>query len=128
MIRAEWNDQKVEQIVGKLLQFGVLLAGAVVFIGGLLYLVQHGHEPVSYHTFVGEPPGLTAPIPVLHGIFALESKSIIQFGLLLLIATPVARVMLSVVAFGMERDHIYIIVTLVVLAILLYSLVWGGVQ
>ncbi len=128
MTQTGWNDQKVEQIVGKLLQSGVLLAGLVVFIGGLLYLLQHGHEPVSYHTFVGVPTGLTALLPILQGTLAMDSKSIIQFGLLLLIATPVARVLFSIVAFAMERDPIYIVVTLVVLLILLYSLFWGGVK
>ena len=128
MMRTGWDDQKVEQVVGTLLQFGVLLAGIVVLIGGALYLGQHGREPVGYHTFVGEPPGLTSLVPILKGLVAIESRSIIQFGLLILIATPVARVVFSIVAFGMERDHTYILVTLIVLVILLYSLFLGGVR
>jgi uncharacterized membrane protein len=45
-----------------------------------------------------------------------------QLGLLLLIATPIARVMFSAVAFAMERDRMYVGFTLIVLAVLLYSL------
>jgi uncharacterized membrane protein len=47
--------------------------------------------------------------------------------LLLLIATPVARVMFAVVGFAMERDPLYVLLTLIVLAVLLYSLLGSGV-
>jgi len=45
--------------------------------------------------------------------------------MLLLILTPVARVGFSVVAFVVERDRMYVAMTLVVLAVLLYSLLAG---
>ncbi len=51
----------------------------------------------------------------------------IQLGLLLLIATPIARVAFSVVGFAIERDRMYVVFTLIVLAILLYSLLGSGV-
>ena len=50
----------------------------------------------------------------------------IATGLLVLMATPVARVCFSVAAFAIQRDWVYVAITLLVLAILLYSLVWGG--
>jgi uncharacterized membrane protein len=55
----------------------------------------------------------------------LRGRSIIQFGLLLLIATPVARVLISAVAFALQRDRTYVLITLAVLGVLLLSL-WGG--
>jgi uncharacterized membrane protein len=42
--------------------------------------------------------------------------------LLLLIATPVARVLFSVLGFGLERDWMYVVITLLVLALLVYTL------
>ena len=45
-----------------------------------------------------------------------------QFGLLLLIATPVARVAMAVVGFALERDRLYVVVSLIVLTVLLLSL------
>jgi uncharacterized membrane protein len=42
--------------------------------------------------------------------------------LLLLILTPVARVAFSVAAFALERDWTYVAITLIVLAVLIYSL------
>ena len=45
-----------------------------------------------------------------------------QLGLLLLIATPVARVIFSAIVFAVENDRMYLLFTLLVLAVLLYSL------
>jgi uncharacterized membrane protein len=117
-----WNDQRIETIIGNLLRAGVILAAAVVFAGGILYLVRHGHETVSYSTFHGEPEALKSIVGVFHGVMALQARAIIQLGLLLLIATPIARVVFSAVAFALEHDYLYVCITLVVLAILLYSL------
>ena len=126
MKHASWNDKKVERIVGALLQLGVSLAGFVVLIGGVLYLVHFAHMPVNYRSFRGEPAELRSLVPIMSGVLHLESRAVIQFGLLLLIATPVARVMFSVVAFALERDRTYVIVTLIVLGILLCSLLGAG--
>ena len=58
--------------------------------------------------------------------FPWHSRGLIQFGLLLLIAVPVARVAFSVVAFALQRDRTYVVVTLIVLAVLLYGLTRAG--
>jgi uncharacterized membrane protein len=123
----DWNDEKVEQIVGNLLQLGVSLAGFVVLIGGVLYLFSYAHVPVSYRSFHGEPVELRSFLGIVRGAVHLEGRGVIQYGLLLLIATPVARVMFSVVAFALEWDRTYVVVTLAVLAILLYSLLGTAV-
>jgi uncharacterized membrane protein len=49
-------------------------------------------------------------------------EAVIQLGLLILIATPVARVIFSLVGFVLERDRVYVAITLAVLAILAYSI------
>lgn len=120
-----WADEKVEKIVGVLLQVGVLLAGAVVFAGGILYLIRFGQSPANYRAFVGESIELRGASSVLKGAVHFEGPAVIQLGLLLLIATPVVRVIFSLAAFWLERDRIYIICTSLVLAILLFSL-FGG--
>ena len=122
MKQVTWNDRTVEQIVGRLLQIGVSLAGLVVLVGGVLYLFGNAHVALDYRSFQGEPAGLRGLLPIVGGAVDLDSRAVIQLGLLLLIATPVARVVFSVVAFAMERDRTYVLVTLIVLGILLYSL------
>jgi len=117
-----WNDVKVEIIIGTLLRSGVITAAAVVLAGAGLYLVRHGHAPIDYSTFHGEPAKLRMPSDIIHDTLGGSGRAIIQLGLLLLIATPIARVAFSVVAFAIEHDYLYVLVTLIVLAVLLYSL------
>jgi len=122
---AAWTDERVELIVGNLLRAGVTIAASVVALGGTIFLIRHGRELPHYHVFVGEPTRLRTVGGILSGAMTLRGSEIIQFGLLLLIATPVARVAFSVVAFALERDRLYVVITLAVLGILLFSLAGG---
>jgi uncharacterized membrane protein len=126
MKRGTLTDQKVEIVLGTLLQVGVILSGAVVLVGGILYLIHYGSNPASYHVFNGKRAVINNLSQVLSGVSHLDGRAIIQLGLLLLIATPVIRVIFSVAAFWLERDRVYVAFTLVVLAVLLYSLFLGS--
>ncbi len=121
-----WTPGHAERVIGTLLRAGVLLAATVVVLGGALYLVRHGGATPEVAVFEGEPADLTSPHGILRDALALRARGIIQLGLLLLIATPVARVALSVVVFALEKDRGYVGVTLIVLALLLYSLLASG--
>jgi len=122
-----WTDERVEGIIGNLLRAGVLLAAAVVLLGGGIFLVRHGGELPHYRVFRGEPSDLRTVSGILADALSFRGRNIIQLGILLLIATPVARVAFSVVAFTLERDWLYVVVTLVVLAVLLFSLAGGRI-
>ena len=123
MTGSDWSDRRVESIVGNLLRAGVTLAGSVVLAGGVIFLVRHGTQPAHYRVFVGEPSDLRRLRGILHGVLALRGRAIIQLGLLLLIATPIARVAFSMFGFAEEKDRLYVLFTGIVLVILLYSLV-----
>ncbi len=120
------TDSGIERMVSVILRTGVLIAGSVVLAGGAYYLVRHGHEMADYHTFHGQPAIDRIVGQIIAGAFALRARSIIQLGILLLIATPIARVAFSLVGFALERDRTYVVITAIVLAVLLYSLVSGG--
>jgi uncharacterized membrane protein len=120
--RARWTDRDVEEIMGGLLRAGVMLAAGVVFIGAMVYLHRYGHSSADYRIFRGEPTELRHVRGIFRDVIQWHGRGIIQLGLLLLIATPVARVIFSVVAFAIERDRMYVFFTLWVLAILLFSL------
>lgn len=120
-----WSDQRVEKVVGNLLRLGVSLAAAVVLLGGVLYLVHHGLAAPDYRVFRGEAAYLRGLGGIVADARSLHSRGVIQLGLLLLIATPVARVAFSAFAFLGQRDWRYVVVTLIVLAVLLYSLTAG---
>lgn len=120
--RSRWTDAHVELLVGNLLRYGVLTAAAVAFVGGVFYLASYGGTTADYHVFRGEPSQLRSVSGVVGGALARDSRSIIQLGLLLLIATPIARVAFSLVAFLRQRDRTYVVITAIVLALLLYGL------
>ncbi len=116
------NDKSVEIFLGRLLRWGVSLAALVVFVGGVWFVAESYDVPQSYREFRGEPADLRAVPQIVHGAIALRPLELIQLGLLLLIATPVARVMFSVLGFALERDWMYVVITLLVLALLIYTL------
>jgi uncharacterized membrane protein len=121
----DWSDERVEQRLGNLLRAGVLLAAAVVACGGIVYLIRHGTERTDLGRFHGEDVTLRKPVGIVRSALTLHGRGLIQLGLLLLIATPVARVAFSAFAFGRQRDWTFVVITLVVLLLLLCSLLWG---
>ena len=123
--RQGWTDQRVEQTIGRLLRDGLIIATAVVVIGAIIYLIRHGAQHPDYRLFRGEPADLRGIGGMLRQSADWRGRDLIQLGLVLLLATPVARVAFSVVAFLFQRDRLYLAVTLVVLGILLYSIAGG---
>ena len=115
------DDKHLEAIIGQLLRAGVLLAAAVVFAGGAAYVFQHHHERIHYRVF-NPGGGLRTVGGIAQSALHLDSRGIIQLGLLLLIATPVARVVLAIAGFALERDHLYVVVSTIVLVVLIFSL------
>ena len=116
------DDKRLEIIIGNLLRVGVLLSAAIVFIGGVMYLAQHDGQPVSYKTFTAGGPDTRTLAGIVNSAAHLRPEGLIALGLLLLIATPVARVVMAIVGFALERDRLYAVVSLIVLAVLLFSL------
>jgi uncharacterized membrane protein len=121
------GDERFERFLATLLRSGVLLSALFVIAGGTVYLLRHHSETADYATF-NETPEL--PLRTLSEIGAAvaqgRGRGIVQFGLLLLIATPVARVACSIAGFARQRDGTYVLLTLTVLAVLLYSLFLEG--
>jgi len=122
------TDQSLEIAISVILRTGVSIAGAVVLFGGILFLLRHGAQPVNYHQFHGEPPADRHIGGIISGVLAFQARSIIQLGVLLLIATPIARVALSLIGFTFERDRTYVVITAIVLAVLTYALISGAIQ
>jgi uncharacterized membrane protein len=127
MRHSSLDDRGIEVMIGNLLRAGVLIAAAVVVFGAVVYLSHYAFRPANFSVFRGEAAALRTLPAIVKGAVHFDGKSIIQFGLLLLIATPVARVLLSVIGFADERDYLYVALTLIVLAVLLYSLIGSGV-
>ena len=118
------DDTDIELRMGRLLQWGVTLAGAVMLVGGAIYLSRHAGEIPDYKNFHGVLPQFKTVSGILHGVVALQGRAIIQLGVLLMIATPVFRVAFALAAFALERDWLYSVISGIVLALLGYALFW----
>ncbi len=116
------TDSKMEQMISVLLRSGVLVAGAVVLVGGVYYVTAHAAESADYGKFIGQPDADRFLPQIVAAAVALRPRSVIQFGILLLIATPILRVALALVGFAVERDRQYVVIAAIVLALLLFSL------
>jgi uncharacterized membrane protein len=121
-----FDDRRMETLMGRLLQAGVLLASAVVLVGGVLYVRGHLGGAVNYRSFVGEPAALRSGRGLLRLVMRGDPAALIQVGVLLLVATPVARVVFAVAGFALERDRLYVAVSVAVLAILAASLIYSA--
>lgn len=119
----EWNEDRIHLLMGNLLRIGVMVSAAVVAVGAVMFLVKYGSMPTHYRTFRGEPVFLRNVPSIFRFALAEHTRGLIQVGLLLLIATPIARVVFSVYAFARERDRMYVGITTFVLVVLLFSLV-----
>ena len=116
------TDEKLEIIIGNLLRGGVIASAIIVLLAGFVFVVQHHVDTVNYSKFHLERSDLRTIGGILQSAGALRPDALIQLGLLLLIATPIARVALAAIGFYLEGDSTYVVVSLIVLSILLVSI------
>jgi uncharacterized membrane protein len=121
-MKSKLNDRDVEKSMGNLLRIGVLSSAFIVAAGAILYFTQHGKDVASYRKFIGEPKRFTELRSVWTTALRGRGRSIIQLGLLVLIATPIARIVFSVIGYVFEKDYLYVMLTLAVLAIILINI------
>src|SRR5260370_39946396 len=110
------KEKLAANIISWVLRGGVILSASIILIGFLMLPLRPGG--LSVQRFLSFPQTLSQ---VWAGLLVLHPQAIITLGLLLLIATPVMRVAVSIVAFALERDHRFVVITVLVLAILLLS-------
>jgi uncharacterized membrane protein len=117
------EDERLDKVVSVVLRSGVITAAALVLMGGIGFLAAHGSTPPDYRKFHPPPAGLISLHGVLHGAATADPLYIIQLGILILIATPILRVLTCAAGFTLERDWLYALVSLIVLTLLLVSVI-----
>lgn len=131
MMNIDKKQHDIQQLIGNTLRIGVSLACLVALIGGLLYLFQHGGEPMKdYSVFHGadhtaEVESYTTLQGIFSGLFDFTAVGWIQTGVLVLLLTPILRVGLSLVDFLKERDWLYAIISAIVLAVIILNSIEG---
>lgn len=119
------TDKDIQSLVGNLLRAGVYISMAIVIIGGIIYLFDHSSETVDYKVFDIKRVSLKTVTSIFSEVLTFKGVAIVQFGLLMLIFTPIARVLMAVVSFFIEKDYLYVAIGLLVLAIIMASLSGG---
>jgi uncharacterized membrane protein len=119
------SDTLVERLVSLVLRGGVLIAAFVTTAGAIVYLAQHGTQPVDYRLFVGVAANVRSIRGIIAGATSFQGEAIMAFGLLILVATPICRVALLAVTFLLEHDRLYVAVSTLVLTVLLVSVITG---
>lgn len=109
---------EVETAVSKMLRIGVVIAGAVIIAGLLMFLItgNSGYPGDTYPTTFGG---------IFQGLVELKSVAVIETGLLLLILTPVFRVFVSLFVFLEEKDYRFVLISAVVFVVLIVSFLLG---
>ena len=118
------DDTIIDERISILLRVGTYLSATVIVVGGALLLLHDPYSKTDFHRFNGEPSYLTSLQKIVSSAIHGNSRAIIQSGLLLLIATPIARVVFAVIAFALQRDKLYVGISIIVLLTLLYGLIW----
>jgi uncharacterized membrane protein len=120
-----FKDKDMQAVIGWVLRAGVLISMLTVFIGGCIYIARHGHSVADYREFKGVPAFIQTASGIFHGVITGRGRAIIQLGIVLLIATPVVRVIFSAIGFILEKDHLYTAITFIVLLIIISSALSG---
>jgi uncharacterized membrane protein len=97
-----------------------------MLIGAAVYLFHYRASRPSYGTFRGGTPSLQSLRGILGQALRGDGNGLIQLAVLLIIATPVARVVFAVYAFFRQRDWLYSVISLTVLTLLIYGLLHGA--
>ena len=122
---AKFKDKDMQVVIGWVLLAGVFLSMTVVILGGVIYLYRHGQTIANYNEFKGIPDFVSNLRGIIDGILNFRGRAIIQAGIILLIATPVIRVIFSAIGFILEKDHLYTGITFIVLLIIFISALSG---
>lgn len=114
----EKNMDSVGLMIGWTLRIGITMSSLIIIFGLILFYAegQSGYEADRYPTHIKD---------IMQGCFALKPYGVILMGLLALMLTPVFRVGISIIAFLIEKDYLYTVITLIVFSILIISFYIG---
>jgi len=114
----------IESTIGRIMQIGTLLAFAVIIMGSLYYLLQHSHDIIDYQTFHDKLYLATSFSGLWHDIVTFSARGIIQLGLFSLVLVQILRVALTIWYFIEIRDRVFVVISLLILAVIMSNLVW----
>ncbi|WDF65297.1 DUF1634 domain-containing protein [Flavobacterium sp. KACC 22763] len=122
----KFGEKDFQTIIGNLLRYGVWISLSVAFIGGIVYLLHNGNQIEDYSVFKENDRNIFEVIAaVYNGAIQGNGESLIFTGIIFLFMTPVLRVLLSLFSFLLEKDYLYVGITLIVILIIIISISFG---
>lgn len=119
------NDRDIQVILGTLLRAGVIISMSIVLLGGIIYLVHNKFVITDYAVFKPEQSKFSSIASIFKGVLTFHGDAIVQFGVLMLIFTPIARIVFALFSFLIERDYLYVLIGIIILGIITISLNGG---
>ncbi|UKT62890.1 DUF1634 domain-containing protein [Pedobacter mucosus] len=119
------NDKDIQVVLGTLLRAGVIISMSIVLLGGIIFLVHNNGIITDYKVFKPELAKFSSIAAIFKGVLTFQGDAIVQFGVLMLIFTPIARIIFAIFSFLLERDYLYVFIGLIILAIITFSLSSG---
>ena len=119
------NDRDIQIILGTLLRAGVIISMSIVLVGGVIFLIHNKGVITDYKVFKPELSKFSSIASIFKGVLTFQGDAIVQFGVLMLIFTPIARIVFAIFSFLIERDYLYVLIGLIILAIITVSLNGG---
>ena len=126
MTQEKFGERDFQLIIGNLLRYGVWISLSVAFMGGIIYLLNHGNELENYSTFYENDRNIfKVIINIYNGVVQGQGESIILLGIILLFITPILRLLISLIVFYFEKDYLYVFITMIVILIIGTSIFFG---
>jgi uncharacterized membrane protein len=122
------KDKQIQNTLARVMVSGVLVAAAIMGAGLVWFLATHDGMPPGDHVFSGQPKYFENPVSMIRRAFEPGEtgyrRSVIMIGVVLLLINPFVRVAFAAFGFSAQRDRLYSGISLLVLAVLLFSFFW----
>lgn len=126
MEKGNGSKNGMNELIGNTLRIGVFTACIIALLGGIYYLATtSGHPVPDYATFHKGAVSYTTFEGIVRGAFSLSATEWMQLGVVVLMLTPIMRVVLSLVDFSIQRDWLYMAITAIVLVVIIVNSLVG---
>jgi len=119
------KEKDIQVLLGTLLRAGVIISMSIVLVGGVIFLIHNNGVITDYKVFTPELSKFSSITEIFAGLLTMQGDAIVQFGVLMLIFTPIARIAFAIFSFSLEKDYLYVLIGFIILAIIAISLSGG---
>ena len=122
-MKRHFTDLDLNRSVGNLLRLGVILSVVISLFGFIKLFLEGFKMPKHYESLENKSGNILHDFWISLGKF--EGMAIIQLGVLILILTPLMRIIFALIGYLKEKDYTYVIISLIVLGIMVISFLMG---